>query len=335
MRADGDSSIGLGHIMRLRSLAIYLNNLAEIIFVTKCNNLPVIDSLLAENIIVISLESDISIQKEIDLIINLNPDCVILDGYEFVTYYQNVLKKNKLKIISIDDDFNSHYESDIVINHAPGVNPGKYSKEEYTKLLLGLDYLIINPIFLNCDLKNKIPLSISVNFGGADSGNLTLKYLKYLIESDVFKKINVITGSANVHSDSIKEYIINLNSETEINHFHSISQTELAELFCKSEFVLCPSSSVAYESLTSKCIVISGISADNQINIYKGLSDLNLIIKCGDFNSIPENEFKSIVKNSILNSEFKNQILDNILSKFTVNPVQNYRKLISEFLGIN
>ncbi|HRE40716.1 MAG TPA: hypothetical protein PLG90_05235 [Ignavibacteria bacterium] len=333
LRADGNSSVGLGHIMRLKTFSGYINDIAEITFVTKCDNELILNELKSSGIEVLQIDYNIPFQNEILYLLNLKPDCVVFDGYDFKTEYQTELRKNNIKIVSLDDDFNCHYESDIVINHAPNINPDMYSKETYTKLLLGIDYLIINPVFFKCTGKNKNENSISVNFGGADPGNLTLKYLKCIYELNIFNEINIITGAANTHIKSIENFIESNDSGNVINFYNSISQDELSDIFCRSEYSLCPSSSVTYESLASKCIVFSGISADNQINIYKGLSDLNLIVKCGDFNSLKENDFSAIVRNTILNSEFKNQLIDNIFSIFTNNQADNYKLIFRELFG--
>jgi len=60
---------------------------------------------------------------------------------------------------------------------------------------------------------------------------------------------------------------------------------------------------------------------------------LNLIVKCGDFNSLKENDFSAIVRNTILNSEFKNQLIDNIFSIFTNNQADNYKLIFRELFG--
>ena len=72
---------------------------------------------------------------------------VVIDGYQFDTEYQQKVKKSGASLVCLDDLHNQHFVADIIINHAPGVDPGKYSAEPYTQYLLGPSYALLRPAF--------------------------------------------------------------------------------------------------------------------------------------------------------------------------------------------
>ncbi len=83
---------------------------------------------------------------------------LVLDGYRFDQNYQSALR-DKLKdiiIVYIDDFAGEQMFANIVINHAPKVKPNQYIVNSSTKLLLGLNYLMLRQEFLKKNLSQKV-----------------------------------------------------------------------------------------------------------------------------------------------------------------------------------
>ena len=125
-RADGNSEMGLGHIIRSSALAGYLKNDFDCLLATRCT----IDTLLDEM-------KDIFLQtihlpegdykKEAKDIVALFPDkpLLVLDGYAFDADYQQGLMQEGFDIFSIDDIHAFRFYSRAVINpyRTTGVSP--------------------------------------------------------------------------------------------------------------------------------------------------------------------------------------------------------------------
>ena len=143
IRADGSSNIGLGHIIRCVSLAHMLKDKFMIHFFV----LEIPEALKSE---IVQNEWNITvIEKELDFLSELKGnEIVILDGYLFNSNYQKQIKNKGCKLVCIDDFHDQRFYADLVINHAPGVSKEDYKGEQYTKYLLGPDYALLRPEFL-------------------------------------------------------------------------------------------------------------------------------------------------------------------------------------------
>jgi UDP-2,4-diacetamido-2,4,6-trideoxy-beta-L-altropyranose hydrolase len=205
IRTDASSKIGIGHLMRCIALGqILQDDNHNVCFLTQTINKYLLDRLRKENFNVRKLIRNINIfedaKKTTEYAKKINADWVVTDGYKFETDYQKIIKDAGLKLMCIDDIAECHYVSDIVLNQ--NMNAEKvfnYSYESYTKLLLGIKYVLLRREFRNLrgwerEIKKNCE-NILITMGGSDSGNLTLKILNILefISDDIFN-IRIILG---------------------------------------------------------------------------------------------------------------------------------------------
>ena len=89
IRTDGNSQIGLGHLVRCIALAHMLKEAFDITFV--CKEIPTkIEEDIKQNLWVLS-----KIETEDDFLNIINSkDIVVLDGYQFDTSYQKQIKES-------------------------------------------------------------------------------------------------------------------------------------------------------------------------------------------------------------------------------------------------
>jgi spore coat polysaccharide biosynthesis predicted glycosyltransferase SpsG len=213
--------------------------------------------------------------------------------------------------------------SDIVLNQNLNAEKNfQYSCEEYTKLLLGKEYVLLRrefrkfiskPSYLNKEAKN-----ILITFGGSDPENYTEKIINYLkLNVNNGLLIKAILGPNNVHQKRIEEFI-------RVNHIPNaeiiFNPEDLIKLFLWSDIVISSSGTIVWEVLRlNKPILLIPI-ADNQILNSKELKDIykpNI-----DYISIPENEDKILNfienyknLNSPLNYNYHTQdIINNIFN---------------------
>jgi UDP-2,4-diacetamido-2,4,6-trideoxy-beta-L-altropyranose hydrolase len=291
LRANGNNSIGLGHIMRLESIEMMLKNHFECIYILREEDIEAISILKTKIIIKIPIQNDILAESNwIATNCLTGKELVVLDGYNFNTEYQNNLKANCLKMIFIDDIQNYHYVADLIINHSEGITKDRFSVESYSKLLLGINYCILRPDFLNQarNNKKKIPNgNVLVCMGGADPDNITLHILNEILPKWSSYQINVILGGANSNINSISSFAKDFQN---IKIYQNLNASEIAHIMNISSIAILPPSTVSLEYLCSGGSLYTYKIADNQTSIN------NMLIE-GGF-ARPYNSIRSKFQNS-------------------------------------
>ena len=138
LRADAGVNIGYGHFIRSLALADMLKDEFDCVFYT-AEPTPYQIEELQKICSYVSLSEATKIE---DFLADLDgTEIVVLDNYYYTTDYQREIKGKGCKLVCIDDMHDKHYVADAVINHAPGSKDAQFSKENYTKLYLGPEYL--------------------------------------------------------------------------------------------------------------------------------------------------------------------------------------------------
>ena len=273
-RADGNSSIGLGHVMRCLSLIEMLFEKFNPVFIIQepakevkqliqkyCNDiieLPASDHYVNEAGAILPLLKD--------------NDFLVLDGYNFDTHYQKVLYKTA-KIIFIDDLVQFHFYAHAVINHAGGISSENYIKELHTVLNLGPQYALLRKSFLSeakKDVYNKEAGSCFLNMGGADVNNDTLRTLQIIVEEKSIKKIFVVIGSLYSYKKELSDFAKECNY-IQINIIENASESQMLEIMKSCEMAVCSASTVSYEYSCTRGLLFLVRTAANQKNIYNYL----------------------------------------------------------------
>jgi UDP-2,4-diacetamido-2,4,6-trideoxy-beta-L-altropyranose hydrolase len=285
IRVDGNSQIGLGHLMRCFALAQMLQPDFSITFV--CRFIP--DKI--KNDIKEVCFKLLEIENEADFLkLPTKNDIIILDGYHFDLSYQKSIKITESTLVCIDDLFDKEYVADLIINHAPNVYPDNYTTLVDTQFALGPEYALLRPLFLE-QARNKKEIieieTVFICFGGSDFKNLTTNTVKVITEFSVFKRIIVVTGIAFKHIDELK---IAIDSDKRIEHFNGIDERKMLELMKVSDLAIVPSSGILNEVLSVGCRVVSGTYVENQKFIYEAYKNENCFYDAYDFESKGLNE---------------------------------------------
>jgi UDP-2,4-diacetamido-2,4,6-trideoxy-beta-L-altropyranose hydrolase len=305
IRADGSADVGLGHIVRCMSLAHMLKSDFTIHFCV----LEIPDSLKSE---INQYGWDVTvIEKESEFLNELTgKEIVVLDGYQFDSDFQRQIKRRGCKLVCIDDFHNQHFYADLVINHAPDVTKDDYMGEIYTKYLLGPDYALLRPEFLESKFYEKKKISrdiknIFICFGGSDSKNLTAKILSWIPSKDY--SVTVVLGNAYSHQDKLAE-TIEERPDLEISVKTSLSAKEMRHELEKADLAVVPASGILFEVISARLPAISGYYIDNQQGIYSGFKYLGCIIDAKNFEKEYFHEAIKAVDNKSLALIRKNQI---------------------------
>jgi len=265
IRADGNSEIGLGHVIRSLALAEMLKEEFDCVFVTRFLS-SYIDTEARKvfNDVIKLPETDNHFDAFLSLL--LGNEIVVLDNYFFTSVYQQKIKDKGCKLVCIDDMHDKHFVADIVINHAGGINREKYSTEPYTQLYLGPEYALIRPEFLKRKSSTDNS-SILISFGGSDINNATLEALHLLEEKRFSHNCHVVLGDSFLHQQKMDEFII--NSKLKIYVHKNLTAQAMADLMSECGYAICPPSTVSYEYLSVRGgELYIKMTADNQKNMY-------------------------------------------------------------------
>ena len=219
-RADADTRMGTGHLMRCLALAqAWQDTGGQATFLTASNVMTLNDRLQSEGMVVKHLKipqagyedalQTVALAKEI------NASWIVLDGYQFDGVYQKVLKDKGASFLFIDDFGHAgHYYADIVLNQGIYAATNLYpNKEPYTQLLLGPHYALLRREFLSYQgWKREHPNTarkILVTLGGGDPDNATGKVIRALQHLEEDLEVIVVVGSNNPHYQKLKSMIGN------------------------------------------------------------------------------------------------------------------------------
>ena len=266
IRADGNTEIGLGHVIRSLALASMLKNDFDCLFATRFLT-PYIKKeaeFSCVEIIKLSEEGDGHFESFLSLL--TGTEIVVLDNYFYSTEYQRLIKDKGCKLVYIDDIHDKHFVADIVINHAGGVNRGLYSSASYTALYTGTEYALLRPAFMT--RKKTQGNSIFIAMGGADKKNDTLKILELLNKINISKTCFVVIGDAYLHKTQLHEFCD--RTKLDVRILKNLTAEDLSEIMCQCQYAICPPSTTSYEYLSLRGgELYVKVIADNQKDLYK------------------------------------------------------------------
>ena len=214
-RADADTRMGTGHVMRCLALAqACLDDGERATLVAASAPSALEDRLKAEGMEVVHLQvepgSAEDAQQTADLAREAGASALVLDGYQFEADYQKALRDSSGPLLVIDDDGRvGHYTADVVLNQNLHANEELYSsREAYTRLLLGTRYVALRREFMNWkDWKRLIPETakkVLVTMGGGDPDNVTLEAIHALRKSKVEGlEAVVVAGASNPNFEAL------------------------------------------------------------------------------------------------------------------------------------
>lgn len=286
-RADGNSKIGLGHISRCLALAELLSKDHHTCFALQEPDQNLLDSIrkVAHDVIVL-VHSDPSNPA---FLIELDPyltseDIIVLDGYHFNTAYEKNLKKSARALVSIVDIPSRHFASDLIFNFCSTLSASNYSKEFYTQLFLGFEYVFLRSPFLRSSPESKkFNNRLFLSMGGADSGNETLKILNELIAIDYSGEIEVVIGNNYPHLTSLDPVLKNKDSVL-LNQ--GLNAEEMFNCMNRCALAIVPPSTVALEFLSTGGLTFLHQTANNQAFQKSYLIDTKLAFDYAEFKSI-------------------------------------------------
>ena len=332
-RADGNSNIGLGHLYRLFALAEIYKDHYECVFVTKKNSTLSIFPREYKLIIIPDKVTTLEEPKWLLKYFKSIDYLIVLDGYQFDLLYQKNLKEIGFSLMFIDDYAQKNDIADVIVNHSLFVDNSDFTSSKQAKLGLGSKYAILRPLFLEEAKKSKkvhLLKKAFICFGGADFNNLTNTCLKGIVNIEQLEEIHVVIGNAYKQNEIYKT--IEQNQEKIFLH-KNLNEEEMVKLMNRCNLAILPTSTISYEACVIKMIILGGYYIDNQINIYNGLKNNELIYDAGNFNTLKEEDFKDKVYDILnKNHESHQKLYDNQKKLFDGKQKNRFLELTKELL---
>lgn len=264
-RADGSSTIGLGHIVRTGALADMIGDGKAKILYTRCAIPSVLEDAqkIFDDIVKLPEEQDYDKEAQFLAAAATTQDIVVLDGYDFNHSYQDIIQSNGASLVCIDDIYSGYFNSAVVINTAGGISPEDYQASPATQFYLGPGYALLRKPFLNTVKDNKATNKhVFICLGGADPGNATLEVLRFLVTLNRFKGFKIVVGAAYRFTDELMAFVASNNLE--VNVLKSLNAVEMAQTMASCSYAVCSPSTISYEYMSLGGVLYLKQIADNQ-----------------------------------------------------------------------
>lgn len=311
IRADVNTGIGSGHLMRCLALAqVWQNDGGSVTFLMAKGASALEIRLKQEGINVERLSSlpggrDDAI-KTINLANDQGANWVVVDGYHFDSEYRRTIKDSGLRLLFIDDmGYAEHYWADIVLNQNIYAVDSLYAaKETYTSVLLGTNYVLLRREFLKFRgwkrEISKVARKVLVTMGGADPDNVTLKVIQALNRMDCPElEVRVVAGPSNPN----KELLINAMRHAPCPMFCVENASNMAELMAWADLAVTAGGStcweLAYMGLPGLMIVLS----ENQEGIAEWLNKAGASINLGRHNKVSTDHIARVLSSTVQSSD--------------------------------
>ncbi|MBC6698978.1 UDP-2,4-diacetamido-2,4,6-trideoxy-beta-L-altropyranose hydrolase [Hymenobacter sp. BT190] len=250
-RADGNSRIGLGHVMRLLALAEILRpDFAESLFLIREPDEALKQQLLAAGLQVTTLPIQPLAEEAAYLVRHvLRPtDVLVLDGYDFRYDYQNTVRGAVARLVYVDDLHSFSLAADLVLNPAGGVQLSQYEmRQPGARLLAGPTYAPLRRAFRDAThqpASEASYTSVLVCLGGADPTHQTRHVAAALLALPTVAQVHAVVGSAYSGLEALQAWS---DQQLRLTLHHSLPAPELVALMRQCGAAVCSPSTISYE----------------------------------------------------------------------------------------
>lgn len=281
--------MGTGHVMRCIALAqAWQEAGGKAVFAMSEPLVSVRERLVSEEMEVFRLEGRPGSQDDAKNLAELanqhHASWVVVDGYHFDASYQRDLKAEGVRVLVVDDDGSlEHYSADLVLNHNANASEASYpSREPYTRLLLGLPYVLLRREFMPWrDWKREIPnvgRKILVTMGGTDPDNITAQAIEALGETKIEgMDAVVVVGGSNPHLEALQGLAERCHGSVRVIR----DPSNMPELMAWADLALIVAGGTVWELLFMGCSVLSYARNQAQVQIISQLDDNGIVHALG------------------------------------------------------
>lgn len=329
IRADGGSTIGMGHIMRTLVLAEELKKNYNVFYVCRIDESlsdrykPGIDLVKNKGFKVITINEN-KVKKEI---VNVEADCIITDSYDVDEEYFDILREN----FSISGCiYDTDYKDINIFNVDFFINPDLYALEQRyitkncSEILLGPKYIILRKEFLEFQDYDKCMLApviknIIITLGGSNCNIYIHKILESIKDLKQFNFYVVLGSAFKDREELLKEYQEYSNIKIKYN------VSNMCDLMSKCDLAISSCSTTLYELMCLGIPTICVATVDNQIIMGNYLKKVDFVKIC-EVNLIKKNILNLTLEKRKFMCNTCRQIIDGNGVKRIVNAITNLYK---------
>lgn len=287
IRADGNSTIGFGHLMRALAFANHAKSISIVTLVIRNPDRIAQDACHHYGIQLLDI-SRIPINDEAFYLGKLagRGKIVFLDGYSFDELYQQQVKQSGCFLVCMDDHHDRMFLADCIINVAEIEDPSKVLRKVSSRLVYGLKYALIRPEFSVYSKEVEKIDQVFVCFGGgAETLPLIDKTLQSLSLANLsLDKILVVLNEKLI--PQVNDLYSSKFAELPLELLSNLSSSAIANLISNSRIGICSSSTVSLECRALGLPILSGYFVANQKGIYNSLVKNHEIPALGNLQEI-------------------------------------------------
>lgn len=303
IRADGNSQIGMGHIIRCLSLAEeFQKNGDRVLFISN-------DPVGIEKITAAGFRSVPAGGDEIEAIARIvaaeNLQILILDSYEANREYLLALKQ-KIDLLCYIDDLNQFANpAEIIINGNYAAERMGYCQQFPSQIqLLGVEYNLIREEFKalpRATVKPRIE-RILITMGGSDVANLSGKLIEILRKDPGLAQVSldVVIGAGNPRRDELETL-----SRKYSNLYLHYNVRRMSELMCQADLAISAGGSTLYELCACGTPTLTVIVAANQEYVVGELAKSGYITNLGWDRQLDPEQLKGYISQFSYNKRRK------------------------------
>ena len=285
IRADASTQMGTGHVMRCIALAQAWQEQGGAVVMVSAE-IPTLlrDRLGVENIESRLIEADNDAQATIQIAQEIGAEWVVVDGYQFDSYYQRMIKSADLQLLFIDDYGHCDaYCADFVLNQNSYADSLLYAKREpYTQLLLGSRYVLLRREFWQWRgwqrPQPQTPYHVLVTLGGSDPDNVTGKVIDALHSWTAFPlQLTVLVGGGNPHYEDLEARVKRSPHRVELRR----NVTDMPRLMSEANIAISAGGSTCWELAFMGLPNLIIVLAENQVAVGKNLDEVGVASNLG------------------------------------------------------
>lgn len=305
IRADANSIIGIGHVMRCMALAqTWRVAGGQAIFLMSAPEPKVIARLNKEEITVVRCGSSAGsvedAKQTLALAKQVEATWIVLDGYNFETAYQKALCSAGSRVLHIDDlCCLERYHADLILNQNIHADADFYRRRcDGAGLLMGSRYVLLRQEFQAWrDWRRKVAPTakrVLVTLGGGDHNNvshLILQSLYELQQPDL--EVKLLVGLANPHRKLLESMA--LTTPFSLNVFEA--GAEMPELMAWADIAISAGGSTCWELAFMGLPSLLVIMAGNQRRIVEELDAAGVAINLGNWDTVSRSQISEAFLN--------------------------------------
>ena len=314
IRADGNSKIATGHLVRCLCIAQSLESLGKSVcfLVSDEDSFSLLQDLAASIFNDYSFSFDVKIletakyndlESEIEeLSVLLTPSApflnskpiIFVDSY-FVTEHYFACLSEFAKVAYMDDLRAFDYKVDLVVNYdvIPSARKQEYELS-YTNAgvsLLGAGYTPLRKQFQKQEVSLRSQIkNILITTGGSDPYDFTFTLSDYLLSLELDIEIHIVVGKIFKNVDSLEE----LSKQYSSLHLH-YNVSDMASLMKQCDYAVSAAGTTLYELCALGIPTISISMADNQIPMAETFAEADAVPYAGDIRVSTTEELKNIL----------------------------------------